>query len=395
MTIYSHSKLNTFEQCPMKFKFQYIDRTKTDIEQSIEAFLGSRVHEALEKIYKDLKFEKLNTMQEILDFYNKSWQNNWNDNIVIVKKEYTLENYRKMGEKFITDYYNRYQPFDDSKTIGLETEYKVYLDSEKKHQIHVRIDRLAIKDDNTYEIHDYKTSNSLPTQEKVDSDRQLAIYAYGIKQMYPDAKKIRLIWHYLAFDKEMVSERTDEQINDLKLDILDLIKDIEKCEEFPTNESALCNWCQYMPICPRFKHKLSLEKKEINEFKNDDGVSLANKYAAIYDIVKHNEKMLERLKEALSEYAQKNNLEVIEGSSVKVSIKNYPKLSFPKKGDVLQHEFISKIKELGLWEKFLTVDVYELAKSINSNKISDDNKKELSRFIKKGKTTYVRLSKKS
>ena len=48
--IYSHSRLSTFEQCPYKFKLKYIDNIESEIPQTVEAFLGSRVHETLESI---------------------------------------------------------------------------------------------------------------------------------------------------------------------------------------------------------------------------------------------------------------------------------------------------------------------------------------------------------
>jgi len=35
-----------------------------------------------------------------------------------------------------------------------------------------------------YEIHDYKTANSLPRQEDIDNDRQLALYAIAIKELF-------------------------------------------------------------------------------------------------------------------------------------------------------------------------------------------------------------------
>src|SRR3989344_2886644 len=225
MTTFSHSKLSCFEQCPLKFKFAYIDKIETEIEETIEAFLGKRVHESLEKLYKDLKFQKLNELTELITFYNDEWKKNWNDAIVIVRKEYDSENFRKMGEKFITEYYDRYKPFCDSRTIGLETQSFVAIGDYK---IHVRIDRLSFIED-TYEIHDYKTSNSLPTQDKLDQDRQLAVYAYGVKTMYPDAKRVRLIWHFLAFDKEMSSERSDEQLEMMKEEVIQSIKEIEDC----------------------------------------------------------------------------------------------------------------------------------------------------------------------
>lgn len=174
MTLYSHSRLSCFEQCPLKFKFAYIDKLETEIEETVEAFLGSRVHETLEKHYKDLKFQKLNFLKELLEFFNSEWKKNWNDAIVIVRDEYDEENYRKMGEKFITDYYERYKPFNHTRTIALETERTIDLND--KYHIHIRIDRLAMSSDTTYEIHDYKTSNNLPTQEKLDNDRHLRLW---------------------------------------------------------------------------------------------------------------------------------------------------------------------------------------------------------------------------
>lgn len=394
MTTYSHSRLSTFEQCPLKFKFQYIEKVETEIEQTIEAFLGSMVHEVLEKIYKDLKFQKESSLQDLLDYYGDLWEKNWNDAIVIVREEYDKQNYKDMGVKFITDYYNRYHPFNDTKTIGLETTYKVALDDEKKYMIHVRIDRLSLAPDGTYEIHDYKTANSLPTQEKVDSDRQLAIYAYGIKKMYPDAKKIKLIWHYLAFDKEMVSERTDEQLEELKDELISLIKDVENCQDFPAKKSALCGWCQFQAICPMFKHEFETKDMEPEEFLKEDGVSLVNKYAAVHEVVAHNNELLEKLKEKLSQYAKQHDIEVINGSNVSVFVRDYPRLQFPKKDDPRQEEFFEAIKKIGLWDELSTVDFYNLAKKINNGEIHPELVKVLEKFFERGKTTYVRIRKK-
>lgn len=83
MKTFSHSKLSCFEQCPLKFKFNHIDKIETEIEETVEAFLGQRVHEVLERLYKDLKFQKLNSLEELLSFYDEEWKKNWNDGIII------------------------------------------------------------------------------------------------------------------------------------------------------------------------------------------------------------------------------------------------------------------------------------------------------------------------
>jgi hypothetical protein len=57
-----------FEQCPQKYKFRYIEKIKTDTKETIELFLGKRVHETLKKLYQDLRYQKMSTLEELLFF---------------------------------------------------------------------------------------------------------------------------------------------------------------------------------------------------------------------------------------------------------------------------------------------------------------------------------------
>ena len=70
MPAFSHSRLSTFETCKLQYKFNYIDRIKVEREDTAETFLGSLVHEALEKLYRDLQYEKLVSLDELLDFFD-------------------------------------------------------------------------------------------------------------------------------------------------------------------------------------------------------------------------------------------------------------------------------------------------------------------------------------
>ena len=184
MPVYSHSRLACFEQCSLKFKYKYIDKLKAETEQTIEAFLGSRVHEALEKLYQDHKFQKKTTLEEILAYFKSEWAKQCTDEIVIVRKDFSKENYYDMGVRFITDYYTKNTPFNQTKTLGIETLVNIDINGDGKYKLRGYIDRLACNDDNLFEIHDYKTSANLPAQDYLDSDRQLALYAIAIKKMY-------------------------------------------------------------------------------------------------------------------------------------------------------------------------------------------------------------------
>ena len=47
MIVYSYSHLSCFEQCPYKYKLNYIDIVETEVAESIEAYLGNWVHKVL------------------------------------------------------------------------------------------------------------------------------------------------------------------------------------------------------------------------------------------------------------------------------------------------------------------------------------------------------------
>ncbi len=55
------------------------------------------------------------------------------------------------------------------------------LDEEGEYKVGGAIDRLDEDDEGIYEIHDYKTSETLSEQKKLDDDRQLGLYQIGVQ----------------------------------------------------------------------------------------------------------------------------------------------------------------------------------------------------------------------
>lgn len=253
--IYSHSRLSTFEQCPFKFKLRYIDEITPEVEQTIEAHLGKSVHETLEWLYLQVRNNIKPTIDNMINQYTEFWQKDFSNQIKIVRQNLTVKDYFNKGVKFLIDYYLKNTPFDDG-TIELEKQISINLDSEGEYKIQGFIDRLVFnKKTGEYEIHDYKTANTIPSREKIESDRQLALYSIGIKEIYKTKQNVNLIWHYLAHNTKIISKRTNEQLEKLRQEIIDLIKIIESTTEYPTYTSVLCDWCEYKSMCPAFGGK--------------------------------------------------------------------------------------------------------------------------------------------
>ena len=265
MPIYSHSRLSTFEQCALKFKYKYIDKIIPPLEKSIEIHLGKVSHEVLEWLYLEVKGGNIPKLDEALGYYRRKWEEMWDPKIVIVRKDLTREDYYNKGIKFIIDYYMKHTPFGDN-TLSVEEKIMINLDEAGQYKIQGFIDRLVYNlKTNEYEIHDYKTANNLPLPEKVDNDRQLALYSIAIKEKYGQDKEVVLIWHYLAFNRKIQSRRTNKQLKKLKEDTFKLIKKIESTTEFNPNKSTLCNWCEYKSACPIWNENPPTTKEEIEK----------------------------------------------------------------------------------------------------------------------------------
>jgi len=311
---------------------------------------------------------KKNSLEDLLLFLNKGWRSNWDDSIIIVKKEYGPTNYLSMAEKFITDYYNRYKPFDQTKTIGLEQRIIVNLDDDGDYKLQGLIDRLSETKDGFYEIHDYKTNSRLPLNDYIRSDRQLALYMIGVKNSYPDVKDVRLIWHFLAFDKEVDSTRSDEELESLKKETIKLIDKIESEEKFDASPSVFCDWCEFRSVCCQWSHLYKIMDKSENEYLKDSGVKLVNRYAELKQRQKQVNTELEdeivKLEEALIEFAEKEHVDCVFGSKNKVRITTSMRYLFPSKNSKERERLEQLLNKYGKWQDVVQLDTSALAKII-------------------------------
>ena len=397
MPTYSHSQLSTYETCPHQYKLAYIDKIEAETE-GIEAFMGSMVHNALEKLYRDLmKVNRLNTLQEILDFYHQSWEKNWKGTVQIIRKEYSVEDYQQQGKKCIAEYYRRYHPFDQGKTVGLEEYITFPLDGERDYTIRGYIDRLVMVDQSILEIHDYKTSGKLPSQDAVDSDRQLAFYQMGVAEKWKEIQEVRLIWHYLSFDAEIRSSRTLEDLKKVRQEAFDLIQRIESDRTFPPKEGPLCNWCDYQPHCPKRKHLVLVENLPPNEYLKEEGVALVNRYVEMREKKRiFNEEIdgeLGKIEEALFSYGQREKVETVSGSDHMVKMNTEVKVKYPFKGDPRRRALDELVKKAGKWMEVSDLNPWMLARVLGRSSWPADLVKRVKEFATSEESRSVTVTK--
>ena len=386
MTTYSHSRVTTFENCPYQYKLRYIDKKKPEIPTTIEMFMGDMVHQALEDLYKRKKFKQRIAKSSLIKFYRDLWKKNYSYDILIVKESLDAENYRKMGEKFLSDYFERMKPFEQITILGLETQDRMTL--KDGNQWHVRIDKLGCDNKGNYYVCDYKTNSRMKDQEEADEDRQLAMYSIWVKDKFKDAKSVKLIWHMLAFNKDAISERTDKQLERLQDEVIERIKEIENAEKFPTNVTALCDYCGFRKECPSFKHQAELEEIEIIEqFKENEGVKLVDSYSEIKTKLAELKEAEEEFKDNLIRYSKQFDIDVVYGSNMKASVKEFDKIMMPEGED--RERFIQLMKDKGIYEDCSMICYPKLNSKVLKGEIEDEIKDK----VKIEKDWRVSLSK--
>jgi len=270
MSIYSHSKIETFEQCKLKFKYRYIDKIVPEIAKGIEAHLGDIIHKSLEWLYMLVLKNRIPSINDLILFYSEKWQEAYSSKMPIVNKTMTAKDYFNRGVEFLVNYYMKYHPFQDN-TIATEKRIEIDLDKTGNKKLIGYIDRLAHNlENNEIEIHDYKTSNTIMAKEKVENSRQLTIYSLAIKEMFGKEKNVCMIWHFLAHDMKICLRKTNEELEGVKKEIIEIIDEIERTRDFPPTKSQLCYWCEYMNICPVWNKNIKREKQEELELNEEE-----------------------------------------------------------------------------------------------------------------------------
>ncbi len=388
--VWSHSRLSTYKQCPLKFKFSYLDRIARE-DETAESFMGSLVHETLEKLYAELKVEKENSLEELLAHYRGLWGERWNGQVRIINRAFSAEHYRLLGERCLTDYYHHYHPFRESYTVGVEYRIAFPLDPEGRYVVQGIIDRLARSRDGAFEIHDYKTGGHLPTQAEVDADRQLALYQLGVTRLWPEAKEVRLIWHYLAFDAQMRSTRTADDLKTLARETIARIEEVESAREFPPRESPLCDWCAYQDLCPVRKHLFHVDSLPASERALEPGAVLVERFAALSAEKSQIEAKIERAKEDLVAFAEREGISVVAGSASRARIWSKEVWRFPKREEPGRADLERVLREGGLWDAVSSLDTIQLDRVLESGDLKPDLVAEITRLARRERMTRVYL----
>jgi putative RecB family exonuclease len=266
-SIFSFTKLNLFEKCPMAYKFKYIEK-REEAFSTIEQHMGKCIHKALEYAYENKCNGSSPPLGSIVEIFDKVWHAGDLGSIKVVKSNKKAENYYSEGIKLLDSFYSHVLRFDKSATIELEKNFKIVLDSNNIYR--GIIDRVSKSEGNVLRITDFKTGKRVGDP---STDKQLQSYALWAFDTFED-NEIEVCFEDIRNLKTKIAKISSDKVSTIRKNLLKDIGWVLKEKQFDSNPSVLCGWCGYNRICDdaqHFKPGNYSGKSSWNNKQNDTG----------------------------------------------------------------------------------------------------------------------------
>ncbi len=361
----SYSAFDTYKNCPLKYKYQEIDKIKTP--KSKDAVFGTVIHSTMKFIHTPGILSP--TLEQALEYFSASW------NPTVFDSEEEERSAFTQGVKIIQDYFKRNNPADFN-IVNLESRFQIEIGKEDdKHIVSGIIDRIDRTDDG-FEIIDYKTGKKMPNQKDVDANVQLSVYLQAFLSQYPkeaeNIDKIKVSLYFLKHGVKLSGLRTMEQLKANEDIFLETIKDIEE-EKFEPNISPLCDWCEYQNICPMWRHKF----KEQRKFDSEEATAMIEEYIDLKSAMSITKDRLAKLQKDIADYMAQEGVERVFGGNgiIAKSIRKTYKYDEKKIQEILE--------PLNKWKEVLKLDGTALKNILESLPVPARKEIEKARVVDK------------
>jgi DNA helicase-2/ATP-dependent DNA helicase PcrA len=239
--VYSHSRISNYSQCPKKYLYGYEYSLPTQNKYYFS--FGTSIHTVLEILLKNYNWEKY-SKEELISLGMEILFDNWlTKGYENLKEE---EKYKKEGIKIVEKFINTQLELNKIQTpISFEDSFQITINGKK---IKGFIDRIDKNKNGDLIILDYKTSKKIKTQNELDKDQQLYVYAKACFNLYGKYPKKMGLW-FVKFDKIVETTFNIKIMEKFEKDLTYEIEKIEKKDFTPKPTWFNCQFCDYNKIC--------------------------------------------------------------------------------------------------------------------------------------------------
>lgn len=245
----SPSKVSTFQDCALAFRFSAIDHLPQP--PSAPAVKGTLVHRALELLFCEPATQRTPTRAQDCLVDAMAELSADPEYIGLGLDDVAAEAFFSDASAMLARYFRLEDPTEIS-PIGIELRLEVALGDLRLRGI---IDRLELDDDGELVVTDYKTGRVPSEQQERARLGGVHFYAFMCEQLF-GRRPARVQLMYLGATPQVITATpTEQSTRGLERKVLAIWAAVERAcerENFAPKPSKLCDWCAYRAYCPAF-----------------------------------------------------------------------------------------------------------------------------------------------
>ena len=241
------SKLGTYEECPRRYRFAYVDRPAPPKGPPwAHNSLGASTHTAL-RAWFDLPPARRQADQ-LATLLRATWvSDGYRDG---AQEREVFDRALAWLHRYVDELDPAFEPLAVERTVAMKTAVLAFSGRVD------RVDEVAAE----LVIVDYKTGRSELDTDDARGSRALALYAMATERVFRrPCRRVEL--HHMPTGTVAAHEHTDESLGRHLRRAEETAADIVAAEKeaaagadpdvaFPTNPGSICGWCDYRRACP-------------------------------------------------------------------------------------------------------------------------------------------------
>jgi putative RecB family exonuclease len=247
----SVSQVNAYLACPLKYRFQYVDKIPRPWRAAAMAF-GTSVHAAVEWFYKERLAGRKADMADVLKVFDADWYAQNVEPLVFSERE-SKDSLAEKGRAMLQLYVDS---VNATMPVAVEQPFELDLaDPETGELLDVRIRGIIDLVEADQTLVDLKTAGRTLEQGGLERHLQLSTYALAFLLQHGDIPKLRLDMLLKTAKPRLERHPTTRSVEDLGWTAR-LIREVSlaiETEHFFPNPSWRCTECEYFAHCQQWR----------------------------------------------------------------------------------------------------------------------------------------------
>jgi DNA helicase-2/ATP-dependent DNA helicase PcrA len=249
----SASAIDTYEQCPLRFKLERDWNLPRDVPASLH--YGAAMHRVLHTFYDAQRYGRVIGDEQLLENFRADFAT------AGIADRYQYELYLRQGREQLTQFLEWARASSPPEVLNTEQKFDVAVAGMKLTGRIDRMDRVgagSVGSDGV-DIIDYKTGKP-KSQDDADKSLQLSLYALAAKEAW-GLRAERLVFHNLEDNSIVVTTRDDRDLENAKIKVSEAAEDIA-AGKFDAKPGYHCSFCPYRNLCPATERPIYLPQRK-------------------------------------------------------------------------------------------------------------------------------------